>query len=83
MAAASLWKGRRFENAPSFAGYYRGDLADDETLTPEQAELERTLCDMRTFRMREDRASDRAALEKFVSDGWVETGDGKILPTSA
>ena len=83
MAAASLWKGRRFENAPSFAGYYRGDRADDETLTPEQEELERALCDMRTFRLREEGVSDRSALEKFVSNGWVERKDGKILPTSA
>lgn len=83
LSAASLWKGERFENAASFAGYYRGETVGRETLTPEDVRLEEALCGMRTFSMRSELAEDRSKLAEFVREGWIEERDGKILLTSA
>lgn len=83
LAAASLWKGERFENAASFAGYYRGDVVGKETLTREQVDLERALCGIRTFSMDGKLVQNREKLAEFVDAGWVSERDGKILLTSA
>lgn len=83
LAASSLWKGERFENAASFAGYYRGDVVGKEALTPEQVDLERALCGIRTFSLDPELVRDRKKMAEFTDAGWVSERDGKILPTSA
>lgn len=75
LAAASLWKGERFENAASFAGYYRGDKVGQEVLTQEDVRLEKALCGMRTFGMPLDLVGDRRKLAEFTDSGWVEERD--------
>ncbi|MFB0965132.1 MAG: radical SAM protein [Patescibacteria group bacterium] len=83
LSAASLWKGERLENATSFAGYYRGDLALKETLTEEDAKLEEALCGMRTISMPKSLVGDTSKLAEFRDLGWIEERDEKILLTSA
>ncbi len=40
LSAASHWDGTRFENAASFAAYYRGEVVGQETLTEHEIALE-------------------------------------------
>jgi oxygen-independent coproporphyrinogen-3 oxidase len=67
LSAASLWKRERFENASSFAAYYRGETVARETLTSEQIRLEEALCGIRTFGLSENLVTDRSALDRFVA----------------
>lgn len=83
LSAASLWKGERFENAPSFAGYYRGETVGRETLTPQDVRLEEALCGMRTFSMPKSLVGDVSKVAEFRDLGWIEERDEKILLTSA
>lgn len=83
LSAASLWKGERFENAASFAGYARGEVVERETLSAEAVRLEEAMCGLRTFSMPSELASDRSRLAEFEANGWVEERDGKILLNSA
>lgn len=65
LSAASLWKGKRFENAASFAGYFRAERGAEETLTPEQVRLETLLCGIRTFALDPNLVENRSELESF------------------
>jgi oxygen-independent coproporphyrinogen-3 oxidase len=68
LAAASLWKGERFENAASFSGYYRGETVERERLTDAQILLEEALCGIRTFDLSPSLVANRAKLAEFVAE---------------
>ncbi len=68
LSAASLWKGRRFENAASFSGYFRGERTNEEALSPEQVRLERMLCGFRVFDLESNLVENRGNLERFKAE---------------
>ena len=81
MAAESLVAGRRFGNAKTFAGYYAGKLEYEETLTAEQARLERVMTGLRTFSLALADVGDRAGLARAVRDGLAEIRGKTVRPT--
>ena len=81
MAAESLVGGRRFGNAKTFSGYYAGKLEYEETLTPEQARLERVMTGLRTFSLALADVGDRAGLDRAIRDGLAEIRGDRVRPT--
>ncbi|MFZ4461118.1 MAG: coproporphyrinogen-III oxidase family protein [Patescibacteria group bacterium] len=67
LSAASYWEGRRFENTASFAGYYRGDVVEDETLKSSEIALESAMFGLRTFSLDPSMITDAAKLDELLA----------------
>lgn len=67
LSAASYWDGGRFENAASFAGYYRGDVVEDETLKSSEIALESAMFGLRTFSLDPGLIANTAKLGELLA----------------
>lgn len=81
MAAASYMDGRRFENASTFSGYYRGEMVGEEYLTPDQLRIERGMFGLRTFSLNPNDCIYPERISSFIEDGHMGEVDGKISVT--
>lgn len=81
LSAASYIDGQRYTQSESFAGYYRGELAHDERLTPSDIELEELMFRIRTFSLEAQGYEDHSRCISLIKDGLIEMRDGYIIPT--
>jgi coproporphyrinogen III oxidase-like Fe-S oxidoreductase len=81
LSAASYIDGHRFTQSESFAGYYRGEFAHDEALTPSDIELEDLMFRIRTFSLSVEPYRDHPRLASFIAGWLLEIEDGHIIPT--
>lgn len=66
LSAASYEDGMRWNNSSSFSGYYAGKKENEETLTPEQIEIEQMMFGLRRDGWQCQNKSSQ--LDKLISD---------------
>jgi oxygen-independent coproporphyrinogen-3 oxidase len=81
LSSASYIGKRRFRNSVSFAGYYRGEIVDNEILDSEALKIERIMFGLRTSGVYLADIQKQAILKKFIQDGLIKNYKNKILPT--
>ena len=83
LSAASLVSGRRFENAASFAAYYRGEIVQEEVLNVQDIALESAMFGLRTSSLGVNTVENQTQLRSFLDQGLLERRNEIIRPTLA
>ena len=81
--SASSYEGwKRWNNTPSFSGYFAGKIGDEETLTDEQIEIEKMMFWLRTDGYDIQKwGINREKLNQFIEERLITQTDKKIRLT--